>query len=179
MTFLKWTFIVILGLIACLLIVAFFVKNDYSVDREIVINQPKDSVFSYIKYLKNQDNFSKWASMDKQMKKEYKGTDGTVGFSSAWDSDNKDVGKGEQIIKSINEGENVEYTLHFIKPFEGFADAYLSTDSISATSTKVKWGFESKMKYPMNLLLLFMNMEDMIGKDLEVGLGNLKKILEK
>ena len=37
--------------------------------------------------------------MDRNVKKSFKGTDGTVGFVAAWDSDNKKVGKGEQEVK--------------------------------------------------------------------------------
>ncbi len=52
--------IIVLGvIIAILLLVALFVKKDYAVEKEIVINKPKTEVFEYIKYLKNQDNFSK------------------------------------------------------------------------------------------------------------------------
>ncbi len=84
----------ILGSIICLLLItAAFTKKEYSVERDITINKSKDSVFNYIKYLKNQNDYSKWASMDKNMKKEFVGTDGTPGFISSWDSDNKDVGK--------------------------------------------------------------------------------------
>ena len=117
--------------------------------------------------------------MDKNMKKEFVGTDGTPGFISSWDSDNKDVGKGEQKIKSIVDGESVDYVIHFIRPFEGLADAYMTTETSGNNQTKVRWGFSSKMKYPMNILLLCMNMEKMIGNDLSIGLGNLKTILEK
>jgi hypothetical protein len=35
------------------------------------------------------------------------------------------------------------------------------------------------MKYPMNGMLLFMNMDKLLGKDLETSLTNLKHILEK
>jgi hypothetical protein len=35
------------------------------------------------------------------------------------------------------------------------------------------------MKYPSNLTMLFMNMEKMVGGDLEKGLQNLKILLEK
>jgi hypothetical protein len=35
------------------------------------------------------------------------------------------------------------------------------------------------MKYPMNLTLLFMDMDTMLGKDLSGGLSNLKALLEK
>jgi hypothetical protein len=34
------------------------------------------------------------------------------------------------------------------------------------------------MPYPMNTMLLFMNMDGMLGKDLEGGLTNLKAKLE-
>lgn len=116
---------------------------------------------------------------DPNMKKEFRGTDGTVGFVYSWDSENKNVGKGEQKVSSIVEGERIDFNLLFIKPFEGIATANMSTDSVSENNTKVKWGFKSSMPYPMNTMLLFMNMEEMLGKDLEIGLDNLKTVLEK
>ena len=170
--------IVIAVLIAILLIVALFSRKKYSVVREVIINKPRQVVFDYIKLLKNQNYYSKWASMDTNMKQTYSGSDGTVGFVSAWDSEKKDVGKGEQTIVNITERERIEYELHFIKPFEGRAFAYMTTESVSERQTKVKWGFNSSFKYPMNLMLLFMNMEKMIGNDFEIGLTHLKNILE-
>ena len=179
MKILKTVGIIVVSFIGLILIVAAFTKKEYAVERDININKSKDSVFNYIKYLKNQNNYSKWASMDKNMKKEFSGIDATKGFISSWDSDNKDVGKGEQEIKGIVEGESVDYKIHFIKPFEGFADAYMTTETIANNQTKVRWGFSSKMKYPMNIMLLCMSMDKMIGNDLAIGLGNLKGILEK
>lgn len=178
MKIIKNILIAIVGFIALVLIIALFVKKNYSVQREIVIDKPDTLVFNYIKHLKNQDNFSTWAKKDPEMKKEYKGTDGTVGFVSAWDG-NKEVGTGEQEIKSIKEGERIDYELRFIKPFEGVSQAYLTTEPVSATQTKVKWGFDGKGKYPMNIIHLFMDMDKMVGGDLQTGLQNLKAILEK
>ena len=179
MKILKKILFVVIGIIVIALIAAIFIKKDYNVERDITINKPKDSVFNYIKYLKNQDNFSKWASMDKNMKKTYTGTDGTVGFVSAWDSDNKDVGKGEQTIAGIVNNESIDYNLHFIKPFDAQATAYLTVETVGNNQTKVRWGFAGKMKYPMNLMLLCMNMDKMLGDELLIGLNNLKAILEK
>jgi len=173
---------IILGVVilaGILLIIALFVKKEYSVEREITINKPRSQVFDYIKYLKNQDNYSVWARMDPNMKKEYRGTDGTPGFVSAWESDDKKVGKGAQQIEKISEGDRIDLDLHFIKPFEGKADARMITESVADNQTKVKWGFDSKMNYPMNIMLLFMNMDKMVGNDLQTGLDTLKSILEK
>jgi hypothetical protein len=69
--------------------------------------------------------------------------------------------------------------IRFIKPFAGIANAYMTVEPMSKNETIVNWGFDSKMKYPMNLLLLFMKMDKMIGNDLATGLLNLKNILEK
>ncbi|NCD69560.1 SRPBCC family protein [Mucilaginibacter agri] len=167
--------VIIIGIV---LIVAAVTKSEYNVGRSVIINKPQREVFDYIKYLKNQDNYSVWAMMDPSMAKTFEGVDGTPGFKSSWDSSNKKVGKGEQELKNVVDGERIESELHFIKPFDGRANAHMVTDAIGADSTKVNWGFSSKMAYPMNIMLLFMNMDKMMGKDLEVGLQNLKKVLE-
>lgn len=179
MKILKIVIFALIGLVAIVLIAAAVVKKEYAVERETAINKPVAEVFGYVKYLKNQDNYSKWANMDPAMKKEYRGTDGAVGFVSAWDSDNKDVGKGEQEIKAITEGERVDFEIRFFEPFESTDLAYMTTEAVNDSTTLVKWGFNGKMPYPMNLMLLFMDMETMLGGDLEEGLNNLKAVLEK
>jgi uncharacterized protein YndB with AHSA1/START domain len=179
MNILKKLLIVLAIIVAIPLIIALFLKKDYAVEREITINKPRHEVFNYIKYLKNQDNFSKWATMDPDMKKTYRGTDGMPGFVSAWESDNPDVGIGEQEIVKIVEGERIDYELRFIKPFEAKEPAFMTTESLAENQTRVLWGFNGHMDYPMNLMFLFMDMEKMIGDDLETGLTNLKTILEK
>lgn len=171
--------IALVSLVALLLVVGLFMKKEYHVVREIVINKPKQSVFDYIKLLKNQNKYSVWATMDANMKTEFTGTDGTPGFISAWDSKEKNVGKGAQEILSVVDGEKVDYEIRFIKPFESTSTASMATFSVNENQTKVSWAFTGKMKYPMNLMLLFMNMEKMIGNDLQSGLNNLKGILEK
>lgn len=43
---------VIAGLIILLLLIAMFIKREYTIEREISIGQPVQQVFNYIKYLK-------------------------------------------------------------------------------------------------------------------------------
>lgn len=178
MKILKIILIVIVVLIAIPLVVALFVGKNYAVEREITINRPVAEVFDYIKYLKNQDNYSKWATMDPNMKKSYRGVDGEVGFVSAWESEDQEVGTGEQEIMSLKEGERIDFQLRFIKPFEATEAAYMTVESLGENQTLVKWGFNGHMSYPMNLMLLFMDFDQMIGDDLSTGLARLKKVLE-
>ncbi len=172
---------ILLGIAAVVvlaLITAFFVDKDYAVERQVTINKSKQEVFDYVKHLKNQDNFSKWANIDPAMKKSYSGTDGQPGFVSAWESERDDVGKGEQEIKSIEDGKRIDYELRFKEPFASTAPAYITTESIDENTTKVAWGFKGHMSYPTNLMLLFMNMEEKIGDDFQEGLEKLKQQLE-
>ena len=170
--------IAIATLVGVFLLTALFTEKGYSIERETVIDRPKQEVFDYIKHLRNQDQYSKWVMQDPGMKKSYRGTDGAVGFVYAWDG-NKKAGKGEQEIKAIKEGERLDVEIRFIRPFEGVAQVPFITEAVSANQTKVKWGMSSSMKYPMNGMLLFMNMDKLLGKDLETSLAKLKHVLEK
>jgi uncharacterized protein YndB with AHSA1/START domain len=165
------------ALIALLLIVALFTKKAYSVTREIVISKSVPEVFNYIKCLKNQDYFSKWVMTDPNMKKEFKGTDGTVGFVYAWDG-NKKAGAGEQEVMNIVEEKRMDSQVRFIRPFKGVSEMFFTTEASGSGQTKVVWSSNGPMKYPMNIMLLIMNTEKMLGKDMETSLGTLKGILE-
>lgn len=179
MSTIKIILAVIFGLIAAILIVALFVKKNFNVEKEIVINKPKQEVFDYIRLLRNQDNYSVWAERDPKMKRKFTGTDGAAGFISAWESDHKQVGMGEQEIIKITEGERIDTELRFIKPFKTQSDAYMITEAIDAGHTKVRWGFDGSFPYPFNALLLVMNMDKATGSDFSTGLSNLKALLEK
>lgn len=178
MRIIKRILLFIVAIIALALIVALFVKKDFRAEKEVVINKPKQDVFNYIKHLKNQNEYGVWAKKDPNIKQDYTGTDGTVGFTSSWKG-NSEVGEGSQSITKIEEGQRMEMELHFIKPFDSRSPAWMTTEEVSPTQTKVKWGMSGNMVYPFNILGLFMNMNEMIGKDLQTGLDNMKNILEK
>ncbi len=160
------------------LFTALMLDNEYEVERSITIERPVKSVFSYIKYLRNQNEYSTWTKLDPKTKHTYTGTDGTVGFISAWSSEHPDVGVGEQEIKAIKPNDRIDFELRFIEPFQATEPAYMTTTKVSKGETKVTWGFKGKIDYPMNLMFLFVDFEQQIGNDLQQGLNNLKEILE-
>ena len=57
--------------------------------------------------------------------------------------------------------------------------AYMTTDAVSENQTKVTWAFDGKMNYPMNVMMPIINMDKMLGDQLQAGLNDLKIILEK
>lgn len=175
MKIVKRILIGLLCLIGLLLLAALFVKKDYKVEREVVVNKPKGDVFAFLKYTRNQDSFNKWIMTDPLIQKSYKGTDGTVGFVYAWDSKGQ-AGKGEQEIKNIQEGQRVDLTVHFMKPMDGNAAVWMTTDAVAANQTTVKWGMEGSNPYPLNIMNLFV--PSVLGKDLQTSLNTLKTVLE-
>jgi hypothetical protein len=166
-------------IIISILVVALFIPKDYKLERAIVIQAPKDTVFNYIKHLKNQNEYSVWNKMDPKIKNKYTGIDGTVGFVSAWESEVKNVGIGSQTITKIVEGESMFTKLKFEKPFKAENNTEISAIALDKSNTKVTWSFSGSYPYPMNIMKLVFNLEKMIGKDFEDGLKNLKVILEK
>ncbi|MBS1615525.1 MAG: SRPBCC family protein [Bacteroidetes bacterium] len=176
MKIIKRILLVVVIIIAIPFIVALFLPRNYSVSREIVIQRPRMEVFSFVRLLRNQEQYSVWSKLDPQMKQSFRGVDGQVGFVSAWDGNEK-VGKGEQEITAIQDGERVDMDLRFEKPWKSEAKAHLSTADAGPGQTKVTWTFEGHSSWPMNFMTLFMN--DMIGKDLQKGLENLKQTLEQ
>lgn len=92
----------ILGIIGAIVVVVLLVApKEYEVQRSIIINKPRQQIFDYIKFLRNMDHYSKWVMTDPNKRMTYTGTDGTEGFSAAWDSDIKQAGKGEQTIEKL------------------------------------------------------------------------------
>ena len=166
MKFLKRVLFALLAVVAFVLVAALFVKKQFKVERSVTIEQPKNQVFNYIKYIKNQNEFNVWSQMDPNMKEEFSGTDGTVGFIHSWEG-NKQVGIGEQEITNIVEGERIESELRFKEPMESTGHAYMTTQTVNENDTEVTWGTTGKMNYPMNIMCVFM--DNMLGKDLQAG----------
>jgi hypothetical protein len=179
MRVLKYLGIAFLGTVIMLFMVGLFLPKEFVVEREVVIYREKAAVFAYVKLLKNQDVYSSWSQKDPNAVHNYEGEDGTVGFTSYWESDHRSVGKGSQQILIIKEGERIDTKLRMEIPYEAEDQAYIITEEADEDATLVRWGFSGSMAYPLNILQLFMPMEKMVGKDLEIGLANLKVILEQ
>lgn len=65
-------FLVAAGAIALLLLMAFFMKREHYVRREIIINTANQKVFDFVKLMKNEARFNRHAMVDPDRKKEYK-----------------------------------------------------------------------------------------------------------
>lgn len=172
-------FIALIFLFAFLVLLLFLhllIGKEIVVEKSITINQPVLLVYDYLRFVKNQDEFSVWNMKDPNMKKEHTGTDGEIGFIYKWDSANKNVGSGEQEILRLENCREIQYALRFQRPMKNESNSIFKFISISPDQTNVQWGFYGKSTFPMSLMKsVFIKM---LGNDITASLKNLKTKLE-
>ncbi len=179
MKFLKQISILVVSILALVLIIALFVEKEYDINRSIIIKKSNSEVFNFVKSLENHETFSVWQKKDPNIVQTFTGASGEVGSIYTWSSEMKDVGQGEQEIKSIEENERITCELRFIRPDEMIAESYMTTSSPdTATGTNITWGIKGKSAYPWNFFMLFFDLDAQLGPDLQEGLENLKQVLE-
>lgn len=129
--------------------------------------------------LKTMDQWSPWSDLDPGMKKYWTETTGQPGEKVCWNSKNKDAGKGCQEWEKVDEtGKRIDTKIKFLTPYESEENAYVKVVP-EGNGSKATWEFTSQIPYPFTLMMLFMNMEDAIGKDYQKGLSRLKALSEK
>lgn len=110
------------------------------------------------------------------MKVTYKEQEDAVGAVYKWEG-NKEVGEGSQTFTKVQQPGNVESHLHFIEPFEGDADAFIRLAE-TGNGTKVPWGFDTEYSYPINVMQLFVDMDEMMENEYNTRLNKIRQIGE-
>lgn len=169
--------IILIGM--AIIIAGAYMKKDYFVVREIVINKPKQEVYDYIKFLRNQNEYSYYNRKDPDTVKSYSGTDAEVGFTYSWSSKVNSVGTGTQTITKLTEGEELVCDIQFTKPLPLKSVASIALTEISENETKVTWTFSSVYDFPLNIVIYFANLEKLIGSDIASSLVTLKGNLDQ
>ena len=121
--------------------------------------------------------WSPWAERDPDAKYTFEGPDAGEGAKCMWDG-NDEVGSGSMTIVESKPNELVRYKLEFIRPYEGHADVSF-TLTPQDEGTEVTWDMQSENNFISKAMCLFMDMEDIVGKDFELGLASLKTAVEE
>ena len=166
------------GIIFVVLIAAIFVSGKVHYEKSVSINSPIDSVWQNVGSLSAVDQWSPWNDYDPNMKKSISQPDNVVGAVMSWESPVEVVGEGSQTISKIEAPNVIEVDLKFLTPYESEAKGIISLTP-EGSGAKVTWAFESEVPYPFRIMMLWMNMEDAVGKDWDSGLSKLKKLCEK
>ena len=163
--------------IAAVLVLAMTKSSTLRVQRSISIQASPERIFPLIADFHQWLHWSPYERKDPAMKRTYEGAANGKGAVYAWNGD-KNVGSGRMEILEASAPEKFVIKLDFFTPFEGHNTAEF-TMLPQGDGTHVTWLMHGPARFMTRLIQVFMNLDNMIGKDFEAGLANLKTITEK
>jgi hypothetical protein len=150
--------------------------DEIHVSRTVTINAPAEQIFPQINDFQAWQSWSPYETKDPGMKRELGVPVAGKGATYAWDGNNE-VGQGKMEIIESTPPSRVVIKLTFLRPMEneGIADfALLPTPQ----GTDVSWTMATPAPLMSKIMSVFVDLDQMIGKDFETGLANLKSRVE-
>jgi hypothetical protein len=165
----------IIAIIAAILIIAAFQPNTFRIQRTATIKAPPEKIVPLLADFHRWSSWSPYEKLDPAMKRTLSGAPSGPGAVYAWDGNNK-AGAGRMEVLSASPAA-VKIKLDFTRPFASHNMAEFTLEPHGDT-TNVTWAMTGPQMYIGKVICLFFNMDQMVGKDFETGLANLKGIAE-
>lgn len=162
-------------IIVLAVLISFALPRVVSVERSTVIGAKPSDIFPHVNALRASEAWSPWLGRDPEVMLIYEGPEAGVGNGLVWSSDHPQVGKGRQVITASDPDARVEMALDF--GAQGSAEAYFTLDAVDG-GTEVVWGFSTDTGYNPIARWMGMMMDGWVGADYEMGLSNLKRLVE-
>lgn len=155
--------------------------SKYHVERMLEVAAPAGLVFGVLNDLHRFAGVlvlfgSPWEKRDPNMQKNFEGPATGVGQSLAW-SGNREVGKGKMTIAESVPGQKVGIQLVFVKPMASTV-ACAFTLAGTPKGSSVTWSMDGNHNFIGKAFGIFMDMDRMLGNDIEKGLVQLKTVAE-
>ena len=164
------------SLVLIYLVLCLIGPKKVQVERSITIKAPAQIVKVQLTDFKFfQEQWSPWTEKDPNMKTSFEGEIGLPGSKFSWEG-NKEVGAGSMELISIN-GDSILQKINFTAPQKGGGNVYLVAQP-NGDSTHVVWGMKFDVGFISRAVMLFMNMDKMIGDHYDTGLKKLKTVIE-
>lgn len=175
MKVLKVLIIIVVLLLAVFFIGGMLLPKTYSVSRSTIIKAPESEVYTNISDFHNFLKWNPWSRMEPEATVTITGTPAQPGHLYKWSG--KKTGKGQMEIMQIQDPLLVDILLTFTEPMKSVAKTAFNMEKVSG-GTKVTWSMKGESDAALDRWM-YLNMDNMIGKDFESGLKNLKEMSEK
>lgn len=149
---------------------------DFVITRKTTIAAPPAVVFAFANDFHNWKKWSPWDELDPKMTFTFEGPAAGKGASYAWKG-NDQVGEGRMTILESKPNDLVIIKLEFLKPFE--ATNTTTLNFVAGPQTEVIWKMEGRNGFMAKAAGVFMNMDELVGKDFEKGLAKMKALAEE
>lgn len=151
--------------------------STFRIQRAQSIEAPAWVVFNILNNFHRWPAWSPWEKLDPNMTKKHSGPEAGVGSVYEW-SGNDEVGTGKMTITESEPPKQVTIKLEFMEPWEA-TNTTLFALSSKGKDVEVSWAMEGENTFMGKAASLFMDMDEMVGKDFEAGLRELKKLAER
>jgi uncharacterized protein YndB with AHSA1/START domain len=169
--------LVVAVLVVALLGYAATRPDTFSVERSATIKAPPEKIYPQLADFRQWPAWSPWEKRDPAMKRTVSGAPIGKGAVYAWEG-NRDVGKGRMEITESSAPTKLAIRLDFLEPFES-RNTTLFTLAPRGDATDVRWTMSGPSTFMTKLMQVFVSMDEMVGKDFEAGLANLKTVAER
>ncbi len=163
--------------IAAILLYATTRPDTFQVERMVSIKAPPDKIYPLLADFHRWDSWSPWEKLDPAMKRTFAGAPSGKGAVYAWNGSGK-VGSGRMEILDTTVPTKLDIKLDFTEPIAS-SDSTVFTLTPKGDMTDVSWVMSGPSPYLSKLLGLAVSMDQMIGKDFDTGLANLKRVAEQ
>ncbi len=150
--------------------------STFHVERSITVAAPVELPFGLVNDFHKWRFWSPWEALDPKMKRTFDGPFAGPGAIYAW-AGNKDVGKGQMTILESQPYESIRILLEFTEPWPATSNTTVTFQPVPE-GIRVTWAMEGKNDFIGKAFSLFMDMDAMIGKDLEKGLATIQSLTE-
>ncbi len=173
---LKLVGFIILGIVLLIVVLSLIAPKSYQMEKSIVVKADEATVFKAINQWSEFQAWSPWSPLDPNMEINISENDGSVGSTYSWKG-NDSVGEGIMTRTEVVPNQKSVADLVFKVPYESKANTWMNMEPAEG-GYKVTWGMKGDMAMPMNIMMLFMDFTEAIGKDYDKGLNNLKTRVE-
>lgn len=170
----RFILLALAGLLVLLVLLSFLLPATWQVERHVRIKAAPATIYPLIVAPREWRHWSSWNRRDPDMKLSYTGTVRGVGAGWQWES--RSQGRGEMVFTEAEPDRLVVYSLHF-PDFNSRPSGRLTLEP-AGVDTEVSWQIEGDAGY--NPVMRWMNlfMDDMVGRDFDEGLANLRTLAE-
>ena len=148
----------------------------FTISRSATIAAPPEQVRARVEDFHAWRAWSPWEDLDPNLRRSYTGPERGVGARYAWEGNRKAGAGSMEVVAATPESLTVE--LRFLKPWRATYQVVFSF-APDGPATHVTWTMTGEHTGMAKLFARFINLEKLVGPDLEKGLTRLKVLAEE
>ena len=170
---LKIAAVVVLVICLIMVIVITIQPDKAHLEKEIFIEAPDSVIFPYVSNYRKLSTWWPWPKMDAELKQSYEGVDGTLGSKVIWNGSK--AGKGSMTVEELVQNKRVK-SIMLIGSEKQSASSEFTLER-KGNGTEVHWTYDG-VNDGLSGKAKWIVMGTLLGSQYDLGLKNLKKIIE-